>query len=140
MIDKSRVIFGNRISDKDYKKACKTKANSIKKFGDDSNVDYNIVIQKNDHIGDSLGVYDVLLKDGEIIPTIISILKTEDFYRPEHRIIFNAILKLYQKKDIPNILSLMEELSMSNELEKIGIDYIFPELEYTAKEIQRQIL
>ena len=66
----------------------------------------------------------MLLKDGEIIPTIISILKTEDFYRPEHRIIFNAILKLYQKKVIPNILSLMEELRMSNELEKIGIDYI----------------
>ena len=65
MQDKSKVIFGNVISDKDYKKACKTKAKNIKKYGDDSNADYNIVIQKNDHIGDSLGVYDVLLKDGE---------------------------------------------------------------------------
>ncbi len=65
MIDKSRVIFGNRISDKDYKKACKTKAKNLKKYGDDSNVDYNVVIQKNEHIGDSLGVYDVLLKDGQ---------------------------------------------------------------------------
>jgi hypothetical protein len=65
MQDKSKVIFGNVISDKDYKKACKTKEKNIKKYGDDSNVDYNIVIAKNDHIGDSLGVYDVLLKDGE---------------------------------------------------------------------------
>lgn len=65
MEDKSKVIFGNVISDKAYKKACKTKAKNIKKYGDDSNVDYNIVIAKNDHIGDSLGVYDVLLKDGE---------------------------------------------------------------------------
>ena len=41
------------------------KEKNAKKYGDDSNVDYNIVIAKNDHIGDSLGVYDVLLKDGE---------------------------------------------------------------------------
>ena len=46
MTDKSKVIFGNRISDKDYKKACKTKAKNIKKYGDDSAVDYNIVISK----------------------------------------------------------------------------------------------
>ena len=64
-MDKSKVIFGNIISDKDYAKACKTKEKNLKKYGDDSNTNYNIVIKKNDHIGDSLGVYDVLLKDGE---------------------------------------------------------------------------
>ena len=62
----------------------------------------------------------MLLKDGEIIPTITTILTAEDFYRPEHRIIFSAILKLYSKKIIPNILSLNEELRQSGELEKIG--------------------
>ena len=65
MEDKSKEIFGNLISDRDYKKACNTKKKNIKKYGDDSNVDYNIVISKNEHIGDSLGVYDVLLKDGQ---------------------------------------------------------------------------
>ena len=55
MQDKSKVIFGNVISDKDYKKACKTKEKNIKKYGDDSNVDYNIVIAKNDHIGGGRG-------------------------------------------------------------------------------------
>ncbi len=65
MEDKSKVIFGNVIPDKDYKKACKTKAKNIKKHGDDSNVDYPIYIAKNSHIGDSLGVYDVLLQSGE---------------------------------------------------------------------------
>ena len=64
MQDKSKVIFGNVIADKDYKKACKSKKKYAKKFGDDSNVDYNIVIEKNAHIGDMLGVHDVLLKDG----------------------------------------------------------------------------
>ncbi len=65
MQDKSKVIFGNVIPDKAYKKACKTKAKNLKKYGDDTNTDYNIVIAKNDHIGDSLGVYDVLLKEGQ---------------------------------------------------------------------------
>ena len=62
----------------------------------------------------------MLLKDGEIIPTITAILTAEDFYRPEHRLIFSAILKLYSKKIIPTILSLNEELRQSGELEKIG--------------------
>lgn len=71
----------------------------------------------------------LLLKDGEIIPNITSILKSEDFYRPEHRIIFDAILKLYTKKIIPNMLSLVEELRTSGELDKIGPDYLFALLE-----------
>lgn len=65
MIDRSKVIFGNEMSDKVYKKAVKSKKKFIKKFGDDSNVDYPVFIQKNEHIGDSLGVYDILLKEGE---------------------------------------------------------------------------
>lgn len=65
MQDKSKVIFGNVISNRDYKKACNSKKKYVNKFGDDSNIDYSIVIEKNAHIGDSLGVYDVLLKDGQ---------------------------------------------------------------------------
>lgn len=65
MQDKSKVIFGNEMSDKVYKNAVKAKKKNAKKFGDDSNVNYPTFIQKNPHIGDSLGVYDVLLKEGE---------------------------------------------------------------------------
>lgn len=65
MADKSREIFGNVISNKDYKKACKTKKKNVKKFGDDSAVDYKVCLKKNQYIGDSLGVYNVLLSDEE---------------------------------------------------------------------------
>ena len=65
MEEKSKVIFGNVMSDKIYKKAVKSKNKFIKKFGDDTNVDYPVYIQKNDRIGDALGVYDILLKEGE---------------------------------------------------------------------------
>ena len=64
MEEKSKVIFGNVMSEKTYKSAVKSKKKYAKKFGDDSQVNYPVVIEKNEHIGDSLGVQDILLKDG----------------------------------------------------------------------------
>lgn len=61
MSEKSRSIFGNQMAEKIYRKAVKTKKKNIKKFGDDSNADYPISIEKNAYIGDSLGVMNVLL-------------------------------------------------------------------------------
>ena len=63
MLEKSKTIFGNEISGKAYKKAVKSKKKYAKKFGDDSNVDYKVCIKKNEYIGDSLGVMNVLLSD-----------------------------------------------------------------------------
>ncbi|MCM1145398.1 MAG: hypothetical protein NC318_00295 [Blautia sp.] len=63
MSEKSKVIFGNPMADKVYKKAVRSKQKYAKKFGDDSNVDYAVGIEKNAHIGDSLGVRNVLLKE-----------------------------------------------------------------------------
>ena len=63
----------------------------------------------------------MLLKDGYVIPAVSAILKAEDFYREEHRIIYKTILKLYESDTIPNILSLVEDLKQNGELEKIGI-------------------
>ncbi|WP_026651065.1 DUF6937 domain-containing protein [Butyrivibrio proteoclasticus] len=61
MMDKSKVIFGNAISNKDYKSALKSKKSYQKKFGDDSNVDYKIKITENDTIGPLLGVSNVVV-------------------------------------------------------------------------------
>jgi hypothetical protein len=64
MQDRAKVIFGNVISDRDYRKSLKSKQKFIKKFGDDSNADYQVTIRKNPAIGDSLGVYDIRLDEG----------------------------------------------------------------------------
>ena len=64
MKDKSKVIFGNEIPEKVYKKAVKSKRKYMKKFGDDSNVNYPVIVRKNPVIGDSLGVQDIRLEDG----------------------------------------------------------------------------
>lgn len=61
MQEKSKYIFGNPMTDKVYRKAVKSKKKYMKKFGDDTGVNYPVSLQKNTHIGDSLGVVDVLL-------------------------------------------------------------------------------
>ncbi|MBR1692053.1 MAG: hypothetical protein IJ711_04685 [Lachnospiraceae bacterium] len=61
MAEKSKVIYGNRISERDYKKAVRSKEKFAAKFGDDSNADYDAVIKKNEYIGDLLGVSDIRL-------------------------------------------------------------------------------
>ncbi|MBD5528578.1 MAG: hypothetical protein HDR02_09255 [Lachnospiraceae bacterium] len=60
-MEKSRVIFGNEMKASVYRKAVKSKKKYQKKFGDDSRVDYQIIIKENPHIGPSLGVRNVEL-------------------------------------------------------------------------------
>lgn len=63
-MEKSKIIFGNQMTDATYKKALKSKKKYAKKFGDDAQVNYPVEIVKNPHIGDLLGVMDVHLKEG----------------------------------------------------------------------------
>ena len=64
MQDKSKVIFGNVIAKKDYKKALKSKAKFIRKFGDDSSKSYPAKLVENPHIGQILGVQDIRVGEG----------------------------------------------------------------------------
>ena len=64
MLDRSKVIFGNEIPKRIQKKAEKSKKKFIKKFGDDSNADYKVIVRKNPAIGDSLAVSDIRIEDG----------------------------------------------------------------------------
>ncbi len=46
-MERSKVIFGNEMSSGVYKKAVRSKNKYIKKYGDDSNADYQVKIEKN---------------------------------------------------------------------------------------------
>jgi hypothetical protein len=61
MQDKSKVIFGNEISKSAYKNAVRSKQKYIRRFGDDSEKNYPVTIEKNPYIGDSLGVNNILV-------------------------------------------------------------------------------
>lgn len=65
MEEKSKVIFGNPMSERTYKKAVRSKKKYAKKFGDDSQSYYPVEILPNAHIGDMLGVMDVRLGDAQ---------------------------------------------------------------------------
>ncbi|MBQ9155259.1 MAG: hypothetical protein IJ137_00595 [Eubacterium sp.] len=63
-MEKSRMIFGNIIHKQDYEKAVKSKEKYVKKYGDDSNVDYQAAIIPNPYIGEALGVSDIRIGTG----------------------------------------------------------------------------
>ncbi|MBR5914652.1 MAG: replicative DNA helicase [Selenomonadaceae bacterium] len=66
----------------------------------------------------------LLLKEGMIIPTISAILKAEDFFREEHKILYDTILNLYVRKITPNMLTITEELRRTGELDKVGYSLV----------------
>ena len=72
----------------------------------------------------------MIIKDGECIPLVMSILKAENFYRPEHRLVFNAILKVYQSNISPNLLTVMEEMRKSGELKQVGVEFVYSLAEF----------
>ena len=65
MTERSKVIFGNKMSDSVYKKALDSKKKFLEKYPDDPDCTYNAVIRDNKVIGESLGVKDIRLEDGE---------------------------------------------------------------------------
>ncbi len=64
MQDRSRIIFGNTISQKDYAKALKYKAKYVRKYGDDSDADYPAKLVNNGCLYGPLGVRDIRVAEG----------------------------------------------------------------------------
>ncbi len=65
MDDKSKVIFGNTISEKKYNNALKSKEKYIKKYGDDSGKNYSAKLVDNAVLFEPLGVKDIRVGEGE---------------------------------------------------------------------------
>ncbi|MBQ9648518.1 MAG: hypothetical protein IJV43_09195 [Oscillospiraceae bacterium] len=64
MDDRSKVIFGNPISRKDYDKAVRSKAKYARKYGDDANADYPVKLVNNRCLYTPLGVRDIRVAEG----------------------------------------------------------------------------
>lgn len=62
-MDEAKEIFGNKMSNKVFKKSVKTKKKYIRKFGDESKTIYHLSAVKNTTLGDSLGIMDLNLSD-----------------------------------------------------------------------------
>lgn len=66
-----------------------------------------------------------MLTDKEAVSAAIEVLKPEDFYREDNRIIFEAILSLYGRSEPIDIITLKSELSSMGKFEAVGgLEYI----------------
>ena len=61
-----------------------------------------------------------LILDRDAIIKIADIITAEDFYEDKHRVIYNAIIKLYDERESIDILTVSNKLEDGSSLEKIG--------------------
>jgi|GEM_PF-1199372 len=66
----------------------------------------------------------MLIRDGEIIPKLLNIINADDFYRPEHRVIFKHIVQLYCNGIAPDMVSLTEDIMNSEDAKGIDLTYV----------------
>jgi replicative DNA helicase len=62
----------------------------------------------------------VLLEGRETLPRVIEVLRPSDFYTEAHRSIYNAMLRLFERAEPVDILTLQEELRRTDQLELVG--------------------
>ena len=73
----------------------------------------------------------MFMKEGLVVPDVSQILDAEDLYRVEHRLVFQAILRLYSKKLPIDYLAVEEELRKSGDFGKIEHRYLLSLIDAT---------
>ncbi len=65
-------------------------------------------------------VLGAMLIKKEAIAEVSQILKPEDFYRDAHKIVYEAMLTLFNKNEPADIVTVSEYLNNENLMEKVG--------------------
>lgn len=61
-----------------------------------------------------------MLIDNETVHRVIEILRPEDFYRPAHRLIYQAILALYESSEPSDLVTITNWLKREQKLDQVG--------------------
>lgn len=70
-------------------------------------------------------VLGAILIENEVINEVLEIVKVNDFYRETHKVIFSAMLELYNRHEAIDLITTVDVLRKENKLEEIGgIAYI----------------
>ncbi|MFM7153185.1 MAG: replicative DNA helicase, partial [Bacteroidota bacterium] len=100
-------------------------------------------------------VLGALMLDRDALPMVMDILRPESFYTEGHQLVYRAIIRLFERSNPVDLLTVTEELKKSGDLEKAGGGYYLVELthrvasaaniEYHAriiaqKHIQRELI
>ena len=62
----------------------------------------------------------VLLEGRETLPRVIEVLRPSDFYTEAHRSIYNTMLRLFDRGEPVDLITLSEELRRTDQLEFVG--------------------
>jgi replicative DNA helicase len=66
-----------------------------------------------------------MLIDKEVVPVVMEILKPEDFYRPDHKEIYDVIIELFDRAQPIDLITVSERLKLHGKLELVGgLEYI----------------
>lgn len=65
-------------------------------------------------------VLGAMLLDKEAIAKVTELLREDDFYREAHRVIFSAILKLYNKNEAVDLITVIDVLKNEGKLDDVG--------------------
>ncbi|MEM9917444.1 MAG: replicative DNA helicase [Bacteroidota bacterium] len=100
-------------------------------------------------------VLGAIMLDKDALPVVLDILQSESFYSDAHQLIYKAMLRLFERTQPVDLLTVTEELRKGGDLEKAGGPYYLVELtnrvasaaniEYHAriisqKHIQRELI
>ncbi len=100
-------------------------------------------------------VLGAVMLDKDALSIVLDILRPESFYKDAHTLIYKAMLRLFEKTQPVDLLTVTEELKKSGDIEKVGGPYYLVELtnrvasaaniEYHAriiaqKHIQRELI
>ena len=83
-----------------------------------------------------------MLADSEAVNAAVEVLKEEAFYRDDNRVIYQAIINLYNKSEPIDILTLKDELESMNKFEQVGgYEYLasLPDKVPTTANVQKYI-
>lgn len=70
-------------------------------------------------------LFGSMLTDKDAISSALEVLKAEDFYREDNKLIFEAVLNLYNRAQPVDIITLKTELQSMKQLEAVGgLEYI----------------
>lgn len=70
-------------------------------------------------------VLGAMLLDKDIIPSITEILKSSDFYREDHKEIFESVMDLFEVGEPIDLITVSEQLKLRGTLDKIGgLEYL----------------
>ncbi|MCB9299584.1 MAG: replicative DNA helicase [Lewinellaceae bacterium] len=73
-------------------------------------------------------VLGALMLDKEALPIVLDILRSDSFYLDAHQLIYKAMLRLFEKSQPIDLLTVTESLKKSGDLEAVGGPYYLVEL------------